>query len=432
MQKKNSKKINKISIFITSISISFIIFSSFQIYAQDPTTINISSLNQTIEKEEQFHTVISIIQSEPIIMIQIDLSFDSNIIQCTGVSNGNPSVWDSFFSPIIDNDDGEIRGACVAVLGDTISTPTDCFNITFISKNIDGASILSLHDILLTNATGVQITSITSTDEIVLVGNGTIDDIDTNTEQNDTTPSDNDNNPPKINHIPTITEDLLGPTTISSNTSYNYSVIATDDDNDDIYYKFDWGDSSYQTWYGPYQSNIACTQDHQWNLTGVYEIKVKLKDSNNDQTDWISSLTITVENETQQSDSSENEMIKPSVFFIFTPTSPKIGDTVTFQDESYDSDGNITKRFWNFGDESTSIEKNQTHSYEEPGKYNVTLTIWDDDNLVNSLKKEIIVKTAQSEKETDNDVNNDNQTLDFTVISLLIAILVIVVLTKRR
>ena len=53
---------------------------------------------------------------------------------------------------------------------------------------------------------------------------------------------------------------------------------------------------------------------------------------------------------------------------------------------SYDADGTITNYTWNFGDGEKSYETNPTHIYALPGVYNVTLTVTDDDGLLNSKK----------------------------------------------
>ena len=51
----------------------------------------------------------------------------------------------------------------------------------------------------------------------------------------------------------------------------------------------------------------------------------------------------------------------------------------TFQDKSQDDDGTIVSRQWDFGDGSGSAEQNPTHTYSEQGRYNVHLTVTDDD-----------------------------------------------------
>ena len=53
--------------------------------------------------------------------------------------------------------------------------------------------------------------------------------------------------------------------------------------------------------------------------------------------------------------------------------------TCSFEDKSSDEDGVIVSRQWSFGDGATSGEQDPTHSYDERGKYEVQLTVRDDD-----------------------------------------------------
>lgn len=84
-----------------------------------------------------------------------------------------------------------------------------------------------------------------------------------------------------------------------TNIEYIFSVISFDLEGDNIYYWFDWGDGSeyYKTgssypantsieeWGGPYPS-------HYWTSPGVYEIRVKAEDVNEDTSDWSDPMAI--------------------------------------------------------------------------------------------------------------------------------------------
>jgi PKD repeat protein len=52
--------------------------------------------------------------------------------------------------------------------------------------------------------------------------------------------------------------------------------------------------------------------------------------------------------------------------------------TLRLQDFSSDSDGIITSWRWSFGDGTTSRQQNPTHTYAEPGNYEVSLRVRDD------------------------------------------------------
>jgi PKD repeat protein len=64
----------------------------------------------------------------------------------------------------------------------------------------------------------------------------------------------------------------------------------------------------------------------------------------------------------------------PAIDFDFEPAEK----TIAFTDNSVDNDGTIVSRQWDFGDGSTSTEKSLTHTYDEFGLYDVTLTVVDD------------------------------------------------------
>ena len=53
--------------------------------------------------------------------------------------------------------------------------------------------------------------------------------------------------------------------------------------------------------------------------------------------------------------------------------------TCTFSDRSKDDDGTIVSWRWDFGDGGTSTERNPSHSYQTAGRYQVRLTVTDND-----------------------------------------------------
>ena len=85
----------------------------------------------------------------------------------------------------------------------------------------------------------------------------------------------------------------------------------------------------------------------------------------------------------------------PVASFTYTPAAPTTEDNIRFTDNSYDPDGHIVSWFWQFGDGTTSSERNPTKRYSAPGTYTVTLTVTD--NSGNSSSKSVsITVTAPS------------------------------------
>lgn len=64
----------------------------------------------------------------------------------------------------------------------------------------------------------------------------------------------------------------------------------------------------------------------------------------------------------------------------------------SFTDRSEDADGSVESREWDFGDGTTSTQRNPSHSYDSPGRYDVVLTVTDDDGAEDTR-----TRTAQPE-----------------------------------
>ncbi|HEC82540.1 MAG TPA: PKD domain-containing protein, partial [Thermoplasmatales archaeon] len=74
---------------------------------------------------------------------------------------------------------------------------------------------------------------------------------------------------------------------------YIYTASATDPDGDQLYYKWDWGDSI-SDWLGPYNPGEIVNVEHIWENKGSYEIRVKAKDIHGKEGPWSDPLPITI------------------------------------------------------------------------------------------------------------------------------------------
>ena len=87
------------------------------------------------------------------------------------------------------------------------------------------------------------------------------------------------NNPP-------MAPSISGPSSGLKGVRYNYTVVTTDPDGDDVYYYVDWGDGTNSGWVGPFPSGMMVTLNHTWSGQGTYTIKAKAKDTHNLESSW--------------------------------------------------------------------------------------------------------------------------------------------------
>jgi len=73
----------------------------------------------------------------------------------------------------------------------------------------------------------------------------------------------------------------------------------------------------------------------------------------------------------------------------FTFKTERDGLTVRFTDTSYDPDGKINRRIWDFGDGKKSQEENPIHKYQKRKNYTITLTVEDNNRTISSITKSV-------------------------------------------
>ena len=173
------------------------------------------------------------------------------------------------------------------------------------------------------------------------------------------------NKPPIANVSISKTIVMLGES-ITFDAANSYDM---DGDIDFYYWNFDDGRTSNQM-----------IKEHTYSDSGIFNVSLKLIDNLND----ISTTYYTIQ--------VINSL--PEIVFEINPNN---GNTLTlyeFIDSSSDSDGEIQEWLWLFGDGNSSNEINPTHYYSFPGFYNVTLTLTDDQNGVNSSRLMIFVENS--------------------------------------
>jgi hypothetical protein len=95
-------------------------------------------------------------------------------------------------------------------------------------------------------------------------------------------------------HMPEKPSRPIGENSGSAKEEYTYVTTSHDPDNDDLWYKWDWGDNTFSEWIGPYKSGESCEMNHTWNKRGYYEVRVKARDANGLESKWSDSLVVTM------------------------------------------------------------------------------------------------------------------------------------------
>jgi len=95
------------------------------------------------------------------------------------------------------------------------------------------------------------------------------------------------------------------------------------------------------------------------------------------------------------------------------PKEANTDEKINFSSEGSKDDGKIVSYNWDFGDNTTSSEKNSFHIYKDPGTYIVKLTVTDDKGLKTEKASSITINkvlkgNVVSEKEDNNDFTTAN------------------------
>jgi PKD repeat protein len=134
---------------------------------------------------------------------------------------------------------------------------------------------------------------------------------------------------------------------------------------------------------------------HSWNSISTFQIWIIAQDKNSTNSSWSSPLDITV----SQIEVGEEYPIAD----INVSNNKSTNLTILFDASgSYDVDGVIISYDWDFGDGETGSGIYLTHTYQGPGRYDVTLEVTDDDGKKFSKSIQIIIypvgEEAQSEE----------------------------------
>lgn len=97
-----------------------------------------------------------------------------------------------------------------------------------------------------------------------------------------------------FNPPPEKPESPDGPSDGITDVELEFSAVTTDPEDEQIYYKFDWGDGNFSEWIGPYNSSDAVEVLYSWKNPGEYSIKVIAKDIKGFCSEWSDALKINI------------------------------------------------------------------------------------------------------------------------------------------
>jgi outer membrane protein assembly factor BamB len=92
------------------------------------------------------------------------------------------------------------------------------------------------------------------------------------------------------------TPEIDGPNKGNPGIEYTYTIVTEDTDGDEVYYYIDWDDGNIEEWIGPYASGAEIEVKHTWEEKGSYKVKVKAKDTYDDESD-VTQLSVEIPRE---------------------------------------------------------------------------------------------------------------------------------------
>jgi len=134
-----------------------------------------------------------------------------------------------------------------------------------------------------------------------------------------------------------------------------------------ISWKWDFSDGETSTLQNPI---------HQFEEIGTYIVKLTVLNSDGENNTAIENITV--------------ELKPPEAKFNHPTEDIYINELLNFTDASIPGDSNITSWLWDFGDGTTSTDKNTSHTYTSEDQYTITLKVTD----INGLSDEASVKMS--------------------------------------
>ena len=98
-----------------------------------------------------------------------------------------------------------------------------------------------------------------------------------------------------VNTEPAIPNIPEGPETGAPHKELTYSTSTIDDEGDQVFYQWNWGDGHFSDWEGPYNSGEVVSFSHSFSEEATFYVKIKAKDIYDLETDWSEKLSVRIE-----------------------------------------------------------------------------------------------------------------------------------------
>jgi outer membrane protein assembly factor BamB len=89
-----------------------------------------------------------------------------------------------------------------------------------------------------------------------------------------------------INDQPPSIPTIAGSSSGKIKQTYNYTIVSTDPEGNNVSYYVDWGDGTNTGWIGPHSSGYELIVNHTWTKQGTYTIKAKAMDNHSAESGW--------------------------------------------------------------------------------------------------------------------------------------------------
>jgi len=186
------------------------------------------------------------------------------------------------------------------------------------------------------------------------------------TTQDSGIPEEPVNNPPVAEFTSDPNDSVIAGETVTFDASGSY-----DPEGDSLSYAWDFGDGS---------GGTGVTADHSYGDPGAYEVTLTVSDF---ELSAAATSEITVDLPVNSA--------PVAVISVYPGPSALAGETLDFSaEESYDEDGHSLSYTWDFGDGSSASGARVSHSFSEPGMYEVML-VADDGQLTGTEIVEITI-----------------------------------------